>query len=116
MTVVLFRGDIVLVPFPFTDLSSSKVRPALIVNLLGADVLVAFISSVVPTPPLLPTDFVLERSHPDFPKTGLKTAAAFKLGKLICLDQSLILRKLGRVSPALQRELDLRLAKAVGLG
>ena len=115
MTSGLSRGDVVLVPFPFTDLSGRKLRPALVLNVVGEDVLVAFISSVVPVSTPAPTDFVLEASHPDFPKTGLKSAAIFKLAKLVCLHQSLILRKLGQVSPAIQRELDARLARAVGL-
>ncbi len=43
----LVRGDIVLVSFPFTDLTARKVRPAVIVSPdpQGLDVLVAFISS-----------------------------------------------------------------------
>jgi mRNA interferase MazF len=46
----LRRGDIVLVPFPFTDLTGQKVRPALVISPdpPGEDVMVAFISSVVP--------------------------------------------------------------------
>ena len=115
MNTSLSRGDVVLVPFPFTDLSSRKVRPALAVNVVGEDVLVAFLSSVVPISPRAPTEFVLEPSHPDFSKTGLKGATTFKLAKLVCLHRSLILRKLGHVSPSIQRELDVRLARAVGL-
>lgn len=115
MTATLSRGDIVLVPFPFTDLSGGKVRPAFVVNTIGEDVLVAFISSVLPTASPPPTDFVLTPSHPDFSTTGLKAAATFKLAKLVCLHQSLILRRLGHLSPAIQRELDGRLARAVGL-
>jgi mRNA interferase MazF len=47
------RGDVVLVPFPFTDLSSAKQRPALVVstdafNAIRDDVLVAAITSQVP--------------------------------------------------------------------
>lgn len=115
MTGVLARGDIVLVSFPFTDRSGSKIRPAVIVNLLREDVLLAFISSVVAPSGVEPTDFILTPSHPDFSKTGLKSAATFKLGKLVCLHRSLILRRLGRVGPAIQRDLDIRLARAVGL-
>jgi hypothetical protein len=31
-SAILHRGDIVLVPFPFTDLTGQKVRPAVIVS------------------------------------------------------------------------------------
>ena len=53
-TTTYSRGDIVLVPFPFTDLSSAKQRPALVVsadafNSIRDDVLVASITSHVPT-------------------------------------------------------------------
>ena len=111
----LTRGDIVLVPFPFTDLSSGKVRPALVINAFGEDILVAFISSVISPASPGSTDFVLASSHPEFPKTGLKFGSTFKLAKLLCLHRSRILRRLGKVGPALQPEIDLRLSRAVGL-
>jgi mRNA interferase MazF len=46
------RGDIILVMFPFTDLSSAKQRPALVVssdalNAASDDVLVAAITSQI---------------------------------------------------------------------
>jgi mRNA interferase MazF len=46
MTANFNKGTIVLIPFPFTDLVGSKVRPALILNSnLSSDVIVTFISS-----------------------------------------------------------------------
>jgi len=58
------RGSVVLIRYPFTDLTGAKVRPALVLtpdHLLPRleDVLCLFISSVMPED-LLPTDFVLE--------------------------------------------------------
>lgn len=112
----LRRGDIVLVPFPFTDLSGQKVRPALIISPdpVGNDVLLAFISSVIPVTPEA-TDYVLDTTHPAFPRTGLKAVSVFRMSKLATLHRSLILRRLGSAAPDLQKALDARLKQAVGL-
>lgn len=63
------RGKIILVPFPFTDLSSQKIRPAVIVSRASEgspDTIVAFITSV----PLRasPSHVVLPKTHADFKK------------------------------------------------
>mgnify|MGYP002777855808 CR=1 FL=1 len=66
------RGTLVLTVFPFTNLLSSKRRPALVVSAqespLG-DVIMAFVSSVVPIP-LADTDYLIDAIHPDFPRSG----------------------------------------------
>jgi mRNA interferase MazF len=112
----LHRGDIVLVPFPFTDLSGQKARPALIISPdpVGSDVLLAFISSVIPATPET-TDYVLDTTHPTFPQTGLKVVSVFRMSKLATLHRSLILRRLGSAAPDLQKALDVCLKQAIGL-
>lgn len=46
------KGKIILVPFPFTDLTATKLRPALVLLEGEQDVVVAFISSKVPQKPV----------------------------------------------------------------
>ena len=113
----LKRGDIVLVPFPFTNLTAGKVQPAVIVssNPQEIDVVIAFISSIVPMGELSATDFLLTPNHPDFPEAGLKKASIFKMRKLLTIERAKIVRRLGEVSPAIQKKLDGRLKNGLGL-
>jgi len=115
-STILHRGDVVLVPFPFTDLTGQKVRPAVIISPdpVEEDMILAFITSVIPSP-LLSTDFFLEKSHLEFPLTGLKAASVFRMAKLVTLHRSLILRRLGKVGRQIQQDLDRCLEKATGL-
>lgn len=111
------RGTVVLTPFPFTDLSGAKVRPAVVVSPSdrpGDDVIVAFISSVKPQT-LQPTDLSVETSHPDFFLTGLHVASIVKGDKLATVQRRIILGELGALSPALLVELNGRLRVALGL-
>ena len=111
------RGDVVLVPFPFTDLTSQKVRPAVVVSPdnTGEDVLLAFVSSTPAMSPIPLTDLPIPADHPEFSNTGLKKASVVKAAKLLALHKTKILRRLGRLGPVLVRELDAKLKLAVGV-
>ena len=70
----MIKGKVVLVPFPFDDLSFTKVRPAVcLTEAIGPHrhVIVAFISSQVPID-ILETDVVLDAAQADFAATGLR--------------------------------------------
>lgn len=91
------RGDVVLVPFPFTDLSSAKQRPALVVsadalNATREDVLVAAITSHVPVS--LAADEVA--IPPDeLAACGLPKPSILKLTKLAALHRQLVIKRIG---------------------
>ena len=56
------KGKIVLIPFPFTNLTTTKLRPALVLFEGERDVVVVFISSKVPHK-LGPTDTIVDETH-----------------------------------------------------
>lgn len=94
------KGKVVLVPFPFDDLSGTKVRPAVcLTDLIGpyGHVVLAFLTSqVLPHPER--TDLVLDSSQPDFAATGLRVSSTLRLHRLVTATSSLILRELGVLS------------------
>ncbi len=94
-------GTIVLVPFPFTDLSATKVRPALIVSRSdhrGDDVIVCFITSKIIKEN--PDQLILESNE----RTGLKTRSAIRFDKIATLDKKVILGELGKADANLLRK------------
>ena len=116
---IVKRGSIVLVRYPFSDLSSTKVRPAIILTpddllLRLDDALCLFVSSTIPTD-LLPTDLILEQPHPSFNKAGLRFRSVFRTHKLALLHKSLVLRILGEADDILMEEINQKLRIALGL-
>jgi len=105
------RGDVILVPFPFTDLSTTHVRPAVVVSSraynAGADVIVAMITG---QPHARATDCSLR----DWKQAGL-IQPSWMRAKVATLTQSLVQFSPGRLSPRDLRAVDKRLRLALGL-
>lgn len=87
-------GTIVLVPFPFTDLTSAKVRPAIIVSrdsVSSEDIIVCFITSKIDG--VNSSNLVLESNA----TTGLKVRSIIRFDKIATLHKNVILGELGKV-------------------
>jgi mRNA interferase MazF len=111
------RGDIILITFPFSDLTSVKIRPALVLSpeeMSEQDFVAALISSNTART-LSKTDYLLSKSDPDFSETGLKKDSVFRMAKLHNLIKSLAKRRLGKVNARLMQELEKKLYPALGL-
>lgn len=109
----MIKGKIVLLPFPFDDLSSSKFRPAVcLTNPIGSHhhVIVAFISSRIPAD-LLETDLILDSTNDDFAKTGLRVSSTLRLHRLMTVSTSIFQRELGELSTRIQKEVENKLRK-----
>ena len=88
------QGATILIPFPFTDLTGSKIRPAVIVGnkTYGEDIIVVFISSNIKTKTAY--DVLIKPSE----QNGLKIASLLKCTKLATLDKKMIIGEIGLLS------------------
>ena len=90
------KGDIVIMPFPFSDLSASKKRPALVIaSLVGDDVILCQITSRP-----IRDRYALAIEEKDFAKGGLNRASNARPNRLFTADSSLILYRAGALSSA----------------
>lgn len=83
------KGDIVLVPFPFTDLTGNKYRPALILIESEEEVTVCFITIQMKWQSEYDISVNPTKSN------GLKKPSLIRLSKLATLDKKLIIGRLG---------------------
>lgn len=93
-------GEVVLVPFPFTDLTTTKNRPAVVVssdryNSEKNDVILSAITSQVVS--LIPDDEYL-LAPIDLQLSGLLKPSIIKTGKIVTIDKRLIRQRLGKIS------------------
>jgi len=103
------KGDIVLIPFPFTDLSGSKKRPALTLISGDLDLTVSFISTQLHWEE--PTDLLLQPN----PSNGLKKPSLVRIGKIATIDKELVIGKLGHIEDEKIKELDSKLTRIFGI-
>jgi mRNA interferase MazF len=96
--VAINKGDIVLVNFPFTDLSQTKLRPALVLWLssTGNDVTLCAITSQNVSN-LNSEEFALDASDAEFTSTGLRVSSQVIVTRIATLNRQLIVRKLGKL-------------------
>lgn len=83
------KGDIVLVPFPFTDLTGNKNRPAVILIESEDDVTVSFITTQLK----LHSEYDITVQPTEL--NGLKKPSMIRLSKMATLDKELVIGKLG---------------------
>ena len=99
------KGDIVLIPFPFTDLTGNKNRPALVLMNGATDVTVCFLTTQLRFQSEY--DIKLEPSA----HNGLKKTSIIRLDKIATIDKELVLGKLGNITPPETKKINLNLKK-----
>ncbi|MBW6490705.1 MAG: type II toxin-antitoxin system PemK/MazF family toxin [Lentimicrobium sp.] len=101
----MIKGDIVLIPFPFSDLSGSKTRPALLLITGPTEITLAFISTQLNR--IDGNDILLKPSDAN----GLKRDSILRLSKLATLDRDLALGRLGTVDSRTLKQVNKNLIK-----
>lgn len=111
------RDEIYLASFPFGGSVGRKLRPVLLLTSpVGTvpEVLVAYISSVVPATSL-PSDIVLDPQTAEHASTNLKTKSVLRLHKLATIHARSVVRHLGALSPTTAQQVDDRLRALLDL-
>ncbi|MEA3336336.1 MAG: type II toxin-antitoxin system PemK/MazF family toxin [Chloroflexota bacterium] len=105
------KYKVVLVPFPFDDLSSSKVRPAVcLTEPIGQyrHVVLAFITSRIPEE-ILATDILIATDDEDFETSGLRVSSTLRLHRMMTATVNIIQRELGQLPETKQEIVKSRL-------
>lgn len=109
------QGDVILVPFPFTDFSTLKQRPAVIIsannfNHHSDDVIIVAISSHLSDKKM----YEYRLSEMERKMAGLPLASSIKLGKVVTIDQRLVRKCIDKLSSETMKKILAELAKIIG--
>lgn len=99
-------GDIVLVPFPFSELTNIKVRPAVVVSTTKdkyEDIIVSAISSVIPDS-ISANEIIIESNSIN----NLRIKSVIKVDRIVTIKKESVIAMIGSLS-----ENELNLFKSV---
>jgi mRNA interferase MazF len=89
----IVKGDVVVLPFPYSDLSSSKKRPALVIATLhGDDIILCQITSRQRY-----ENYVIDLADSDFKQGRLNVDSYIRSNRIFTADKSIILYKIGSI-------------------
>ncbi len=98
----LVKGDVIVLPFPFSDLSSTKKRPALIAATLeGEDIICCQITSAARL-----DQYAIIASDSDFKEGSLRQTSIVRPNRLFTADKSLISYKVGSLKEKKTKEVE----------
>ncbi|HEY7494034.1 MAG TPA: type II toxin-antitoxin system PemK/MazF family toxin [Candidatus Tectomicrobia bacterium] len=114
------RVEVVLVDFPYSDNTGSKVRPALVVqaeawNQRLDDTILALITSSRHRRLGAVTQLVIDITTAEGQQTGLRLNSVIQCENLLTYDQALILRVLGRRSATAMEQINACLKAALSI-
>ena len=97
--IMLKQRDIVLIPIPFTDLTSQKKRPAIIIssdkyNETNEDIVVVALTSNIES-----RNFTITLTADDLEDGVLKVTSMIRVDKIYTLNKSIVIKTFGRVKP-----------------
>jgi len=88
------KGDVVVIPFPFSDLSGSKRRPALVLSdLQGQDIILCQITSKISN-----DSYSISLVNTDFINGSLPVESNIRPSRIFTADKNIIIKKAGTIS------------------
>lgn len=116
----VFRGDIVLIDFPFSAGGKSKVRPVLIIqndrlNERLYNVIVVMITSRTDRAKKEPSQLLIDLNTPAGEASGLLMNSVVNCTAIFTVSQKKILRKLGTLPVATMRQVNTCLRASLGM-
>ena len=107
--------EIWLVSFPFSDLTTTKLRPALVIANHREEVIILGIFSKIPAEILRETWVLTAENESDFKNTGLKKTSLIRADKIATVNKLVFQKKLGILSLDRMEKISLALQKALNL-
>jgi len=87
------KGEVVVIPFPFSDLAQAKRRPALVLTeLVGDDLILCQITSKV-----IKDKYAIAINDDDFEAGGLKKPSNIRPNRIFTADTHLVLYRVGTI-------------------
>ena len=118
--MIVRRGDIILVDYPFSDRTGAKVRPCLVVqndhnNQRLDDTIVVTITSNTTRTQQEATQHLISISTPEGQQSGLLFDSAVQCENILTVDRQFVIRKIGDLPDHVMQQIDACLKASLGI-